>query len=337
MGGNAIKSVELVRLTKSEYKPYENLVISKLSKYINIDDIKTISYYKNKLDFGDMDLIIRKPKPVNLVQILKDEFNSKEVYVNSDVISFEFNNFQVDLIFTSSENLETSLFYFSYNDLNNFVGRFSHKFNLKFGHDGLSYIHRNKHESSVGKIYLTKEPRKIYEFLGYDYDRYLQGFNEIEDIFEYVCSSKYFSAEAFKYENLNHNNRTRNRKRKTYINFLDWLSESKYKNVDYKFTKEKDYYLPMIVSFFTESNLVNKISDFKEKEERLLKIKNKFSGYIIMKIIPTLEGKMLGYFITKFKEQFQNEETYFNYIENIEERELEKDIKNLYNEEFNRF
>lgn len=329
MGGNAIKKIPLVRITKEEYPELEKDILTKLNILFPNQEILTIPYYKNKKDFGDIDIIIEKPKWFSIRSIIS-MFQTREIHRNSDVISFEYRNFQVDLIFTSKQNLTTSVFYFSYNDLNNLVGRFSHKFNLKFGHDGLSYVQRNKSENSVGKIFLTKEPREIYEFLDYDYDRYLKGFYEIEDVFKFVCSSKYFNTDTFEYENLNHQNRTRNKKRKTYSMFLDWLKTSEYSNKKFQYSKNKNEYLKMINDYFPKSNLIEKIRIFKENEERISKIKDKFSGFIIMKLIPNLLGKELGSFINEFKKKFNTIEDFYKYIEVNEQEDINQMILSTY-------
>lgn len=330
MGGNAIKTIPLVRISKEEYPKLEKDILRNLDILFPNQNKFTIPYYKNKKDFGDIDIIVEKPKPITIRSIIS-MFNTREIHVNSDVISFEYKNFQVDLIFTSTENLLTSVFYFSYNDLNNLVGRFAHKFNLKFGHDGLSYVQRNKNESSVGKIFLTKEPREMYEFLDYDYDRYLEGFDEIEDVFNFVCSSKYFNADTFEYENLNHQNRTRNKKRKTYAMFLDWLKDSEYSNKKFEFNKDKDTYLEIINDYFPKSNLIEKIRIFKENEERISKVKDKFSGFIIMKLIPNLVGAELGVFINDFKNKFIDIEDFYRYIEVNEQEDINQLIISSYN------
>lgn len=323
MGGNALK-VPVVRLNATEFKEYESEVLSKLKK--KFSKILPTLYYRNKPSFGDLDILVAKPKlnRDEFVQFLKDEFNTKDFYFNTDVVSFEYKNFQVDLIFVPAEDLEIAQFYYSYNDLNNLSGRVAHKLGVKFGFDGLNYVIRNEHGSISKKILITRDPRKIYDFIDLDYDRYLQGFDELEDIFEFILSSKYFSSSIFALENLNHQNRTRNRKRKTYQLFLNYLENNKIEK-EFNYLKNKEEYIPYIEEFF-DCKLSEKINRLREKFEYKKELSKRFNGDIIMKLIP-IKGKELGSFIVKFKSRFVN---FDEYLEKNNQEKINLDIVSFY-------
>lgn len=117
---------------------------------------------------------------------------------------------------TPLEDFQTCRDYYTYNDLGNLIGRVAHKMGMKFGHLGLLYPLRDG-DHLIAELVVTRDTRQALEFMGYDFDRWNQGFDQLTDIFEFAASTPYFNPEAFTLENLNHRNRTRNRKRNTFI------------------------------------------------------------------------------------------------------------------------
>ena len=308
MGGNAL-SVPSRRIERSEYILLESKVLSKVrEKYI---DVRTIKFFESKPDFGDMDILIAKQGETNelIVQYIKEAFDTKEVVCNTDVISFELEGFQIDFIFMDPSNMEAAEFYFSYNDLNNLIGRTANQFGLKFGHNGLTYIDRGTSGNILNKLTLTKEPRRIYEFLGYDYDRYLQGFDTIEEVFEFVKSGKYFSTPMFAYENLNHQNRTRNKKRKVYEYFLEYISDL---HQEYPFKPEREY-LDYIDEVFPEVSLKAQLIELEVANQKRIELKEKFSGKVVLEVLPNIKPEKLGKFIQAFKSSIPNFDLFIEY------------------------
>ena len=120
--------------------------------------------------------------------------------------------------------------FFSASDLGNLMGRICHRvFGLKYGFTGLRYVVRAEDGvTKRGEIHLSRDPRRIFAFLGFDFDRYLEGFKELEDIFEFVVDSKFFSPNMFVREHLTGKNKKRSVKRSTFSRFLDYV-ERRYK------------------------------------------------------------------------------------------------------------
>ena len=69
-------------------------------------------------------------------------------------------------------------------------------------------------------ILISTDTRKVFDFFDYDYDKFQNGFDEIEEIFDFIISSKYFSYDVYQYENLNRIDRKRNKRRKSYNKFF---------------------------------------------------------------------------------------------------------------------
>ena len=214
MGGNAL-NIETRRYEKKEFYEIMLEVGAMLSSKGIESDVP--AWYRNKETFGDLDVLIRSSTVEgDILDVINEVFKPNEIYNNNNVKSFDYKDFQIDFILVGDENWETSMFYFSYNDLGNFVGRISYQMGFRFGDYGLKLVYRHEDGGRKFSKIISKDPRKIYQFLGFNYDRYLEGFDEVEDIFKFVVNSTCFNRRIFDYDSLNHQNRTRNKKRKNY-------------------------------------------------------------------------------------------------------------------------
>ena len=274
----------------------------------------TISY-SEKESFGDADLIVYLEEDADMKLIIaqiQEKFNPKEIVNNNPTVSFDYKELQVDLIITKPANWETSIAYFSYNDLHNFIGKIAHLFGLKWGYDGLKKRLLLSNGKYLGDIYLSKNVEESLTFLGYDYKRYLQGFETYQDIVNYAISSKYFNKHFFLLENLNRTNRDRDKRRKNYILFLEWLETQDIK--DYPYFENTDAYLSKISDafpkFFDEYNALI------YKEKRFESNRIKFNFNILMKEYPDLDVKEVGLILRNFRYEFPSNEQFEEFIYN---------------------
>jgi hypothetical protein len=301
MGGHALKSIETVRLETPEYN---RLILELIPLVQNIFETKTYNApcYRAKQSHGDMDILILNDggdKFNHIRELIVENFNPTEINHNSNVYSFDYEKFQIDFIFISDKNWETAKTYFSYDPIGNIMGKYSKKFNLSFGWDGLKYTHYIE-DKKLGEFVITKDLRKIFTFLGFDYDKYLLGFDTLEEIFEYLVDNKYFNKQMFEFDNLTGRDRKRNKKRTTFHQFLDYIQTIEDRDF-YVFEKDKAKYLSLIDEYFPECNIIERIEEYKEKEKTKKEIAKKFNGDIIMEIYPNLKDKELGNFISNFK------------------------------------
>ena len=112
MGGHALKKVITVRKNKIEYNEIKDKVSNLLkSRGIIIDFIPELA---DKESFGDLDVLWSSSHNPNI--IMKDDvielFSPKEIVINGDVISFDLDDFQIDMI--KCKTIEFAKFYFSY-------------------------------------------------------------------------------------------------------------------------------------------------------------------------------------------------------------------------------
>ncbi len=321
MGGNALTQIKTVRKNVAEYKKLTQEVLTKLREYCVCIDL--IPSYNNKDDFGDADiLVVLKDSVKDLRQLLLDLFAPTQIVKNDKCYSFDFHQFQIDIICSTEELYKASYAYYSYNDLGNLIGRIAYNHNLKYGHKGL-YLRLKGEEKS--EILVSRDTSKILEFLGFDPLIFFKGFETKEDIFNYVINSYYFNKEYFSLENLNHINRTRNRKRKTYMDFLKYISEN-YNSIESKQREIKT--LDNIIAFFPESNIINDIAEIERQQQDKKYIASKFNGSIVS-TITNLKEKQLGNFIIQFK---NSKKDFNDWVRNSNVEVIEEEIKNFQNE-----
>lgn len=271
--------------------------------------------YSCKESFGDADILclVDNPIDIDIETWIYDNMQSKEVVKNSHVYSFEYKELQVDFILVSKKNWETSIVYYSYNDLHNLVGKIAHRFGLKWGHEGLTYDYKID-DKSLRRIIISKDYKKSLDFLGFDSNRYDKGFENINEIFKFIINSKYFNPWNFDLANLNKINRDRDKKRKTYNLFLETIESLKNKSNEkwYYFHRNKEFYLGLIDFHFP--GFMKKYRELELLELEKRKIHDLFNGNLIMQYWPNLKGKELGNVISKFYSYYASKEDANNKI-----------------------
>ena len=299
MGGNIWDTS--LRLDKKDYLILEEKIVNMLLEEIVTDKahLSKIKFIKDKETFGDLDLLVTKEYKHKeyLLQYLQ---NKKYPYqVNTDVVSFLFENFQVDIIFVKNfSELSYAKHYFSWNDAGNLVGRLIKQLGFKHGHQCLLYIDR-RDTQVLAEIPLTYNYYKVLDILKLDVQTFLKGFKSKLELFSWITASPYFNAEIFKLENLNNSNRVRDRKRATYKEFLIYLEENKPNSFTYKFNRESIvlYNFPEFWGVLQENE-----KNFQEN----LAIKKAFNGVVIKDIL-NITGLPLGLFIKYLKSNISTE------------------------------
>lgn len=333
MGGNALKNCYTRRYEKEEYENLKTEVVDLLKNSLYFYDIAIPQSYRNKKTFGDMDIVVRFNQETDLKSLIKQLFNSKELVSNGDCISFEYKEFQIDLI-KEDTYFKTKLEYLNWNDVNNLIGRIAHKFGLKYGHQGLVYVIKNESGYRPKEILLSDNMKLILEFLGFDVDTYSFGFDNLIDIYNFVINSKFFNSEIFSFEDLNHINRVRNRKRPTYQGFIDYINEPQIKEYidnkkQFQFNQDKSTYLNRLDLYFPQIKIYNFIDSYNKEIEVQDKIKDKFSGGKVAQLTG-LTGQELGYFIAYFKKNFEENNNFDQWILATTVEEIEKSIKDSF-------
>jgi len=305
MGGNALKHLGTTRKSSDEYFSIAADVKSKLRQAFSGVTVMLIDSYSEKESFGDIDILISKdPLPANWLDVIKAEFKPQEI-IDNLVVSFDYKGIQVDLIPTPMHEMNIAFTYYSFNDLGNLIGRIAHKMGLKYGHNGLWKVLRED-TRVIANILVSDEPKEIFKFLGYNYERFNEGFDTLEDIFVFAASTPYFHRDIFQLDNMNHVSRVRDAKRPTYTAFLKWI-EDKPELDKYTWYPYSDQMLESsekeAVKYEWLQKGLSTFPDFKTKyniairEDALnLKFKKKWNGKLIGEVTG-YTGKKLGFLV----------------------------------------
>lgn len=301
------------RMPKDKFLILLEQFIPQLKLILGDTEFMPVPYYSEKEDFGDLDIIIKANTDVVRDAVVKHfgfipekskEDHSHQYSTNHNVISFLYETFQIDLICTIAD-YETSIAYYSFNDVGNILGRFCHKLGLKFGHTGLLYPLRSDGRSIRKEIVISRDVNEILRFLGLNSSKWNTGFTTLEDIFEWVSTGQYFDPTIFERGEMSVINEKRDRKRKTFSKFLDWVEETKPKQ-NYVFENsgdsfaDKDKYIPGIEAFFGV-DIRGQQAEFRKKVEQELLIKQKFNGELVMELTG-FKDKELGDYINMLKD-----------------------------------
>lgn len=325
MGGNALH-IETVRLGKEAYEELKTDVLHRLETYVN--DVMVPMSYHNKPDFGDLDVIMNYDG--NMRELIIQLFNPTEIYKNDKVYSFDYKDFQVDFIQIPKGEMDIAYHYYSYNDMGNLLGRLSKVFGLKFGSDGLKYVHYNEDKSKkLGEVYLTKDFKRILNLLRLSHDRYLEGFDELEDIYEFIVSSPFFCEQYFRLDFGTATSRNSDSRRKVFNGFSNYVLENSVQSAVY-YNSKRDR-LKMVASLFPDAELYQKIEQFDIQEAKRKEVVAKFSGHVVMDWYPQLNGKALGIAIKKFYASFQSTEQMQDWVLQNSDKNIRKRFDSLFN------
>jgi hypothetical protein len=140
----------------------------------------------------------------------------------------------------------------------------------------------------------------MMEFLGLDPERKYHGFDTLEEVYDWIISSKYYNTELFLLDNLTQSDRKRNKKRPTFNKFLEYVKDIPYTSEGYHFEKNKTKYLDLIDESFPEVHFMEQIKSLRKLDEENQKAKEKFNGDLV-KEWTGLKDKELGKVIMLFK------------------------------------
>jgi hypothetical protein len=329
MGG---KLFGLGRISRCRYLEIEaelkRYLDKKLGNYYRIP-----RYYDSKPDFGDLDAIVSSSACQEkdwqcLRQEIVDDLGIKLYKSDGHVFSTVYQNFQVDYFLASADFFESTYNYLSFNDLGNLLGKICRRFNLKYGDKGLVYVFRHSDGNYTKDLPLTTNFAKICAFLQLDYDKWQDGFTDLNDLFEWVINCPYFS--VLPYLDPSRTLARRAKERTTIQTFIEYLETNKIDRT-YNYLENRDAYLPWLQEIFPEARLDDRLAKEKEKERIIKLVKVKFNGKLIMELLPDLQGKILGEFIVKFKQQYND---FDRFILTSKQEEIDRDIRDFYTKTF---
>jgi hypothetical protein len=297
MGGNIFKHP---KMTRELYDDIKNDVIAKLSPR----EVLVPESFLSKETFGDIDFVMEFPKLTN--DFIKDTFGieDNDIHHNSSVISINYRGAQCDFCHFDKEDVETAYNYMRNSDCSNMVGVLCRaSLGYKLSHVGLVYPVRIKAEDCLGDILVSKDFKKILQFVDLDYEKWNAGFLSQEELFEWIIKSKYFNNSFFYYENLNHENRTRNSKRLVYGNFVTWLYAKNgiFENCHMVSENKQEHLFRGLLHFHSEGFWINDAYTLIKTRYMTETAKRIFNGNDIQTLTDTT-GMVLGKICREFNE-----------------------------------
>lgn len=342
MGGNAL-SVPGMRLDRAVYSLYEEIFCKMLQRHLPSGTrFSVVRSYNKKASFGDMDILVESHPEFDPVAI-KTALVASEMFRNGDVTSYGINvmqnnlagMFQVDIIKIAPEAFDFACKYFAFNDLGNLMGRIAHKQGFKYGHDGLWYVLRDPDDAScvVKEILVSRDHDAVVAFLGYDVStwktHWIKGFDDLEEIFKFVSSSPYFNKDIYLLQNRNHHARVRDKKRKTYMEFLEWCKDREFA---YFFPWEADHEKKEFMRNYFLLDAFELWPEFKREVELALSkhtmrkaAKQKYNGARVSELTG-LQGKELGAFMAEFKFPWFYDDHFWHWVYTVTQEDVDKAI-----------
>ncbi len=288
MGGKALKKCNITRLPRDKYLDLEIKVIDILDKHKIYFRIPR--YFDDKDSFGDIDILYTHTEGVDEISIVEKEFQSKEIHRNGNVVSLEFCNFQVDMIRVAPKDMNMSYIYLSWSNFGKLVGIMCSLNDLMFGHTGLSSVVNLDGHSNIKYILLSSNPNEIFEFLGLDMRRFMAGFVNEAEMFDYIKTCRLYHESIY----LDEKNNSFPKQRKEVFDEFGKTIMSKNNKKEFK-----------KIPFMEPLEYFNKVAEYNaivKDYERNQIIKSKFNG-VIVNSITNLREKKLGKFMKYLREK----------------------------------
>lgn len=306
MGGTAF-GFEGKRLNREQFfglwKETIEPGLTQLVKEGVIKEYYLLQAFKDKTDFGDMDVLI---KGTLTPAVVMDIFGVELTKANGKVVSFMYDGFQIDLIRISKETYwESAVAYYSHGDLGMLVGKIARFLGMRWGWKGLTYpVYNNvvTRERKLGEIEITHDPKKAFEFLGFDSTRIFEQFNTATEMYEYVIRSRYFTRQPFLPENLNARQRIRDARRPSYQDFLKYLERLPELP---EIPRPTDAETLRRADKFFEQDFSAQVLELLQNDQVLQVAKRKFSGHTVMEMYG-MEGRQLGRAMSIWNDHFSN-------------------------------
>lgn len=247
MGGHALKNeIDVQRMDVDTFIALQatvHVMLKHANRVIGLTDDagmmwKYPRYFTEKDSFGDLDVVVFVPQNVSskAYQFLRGSNDVVTSKTNGNVLSvaitIDNEPRQVDfIIFTDVLTYKTAIDYYSWNDFHGLLGVMTRltwkqpypdtfQWQLSLGHKGLVL---EMFEGQYKKeVVLVRDFNDIYTLLDISFPG---SFGNLEEMFEVIYASKYFTPKMADLSSLSHRNRVRNKKRPTFTKFGEWVRQ----------------------------------------------------------------------------------------------------------------
>jgi hypothetical protein len=228
MGGNAFPELHTPRLDPVQYDRVRQAATSVLREYFAV--VQTPPQAPGKTDFGDVDFLVsgarREVTVDDVSNALKAVTHTNAKFPASFAVPLEGVGdayAQIDVETSCPELLQWLMWLEGYGDLATILGSLHRDLGLTISHTGLHLrmeeLEKNSRKGSMLK--LTNNPAKAMGFLGLDIERYNQGFDTTEEIFEWCSAGRFYARPQAREDFTDHDRK----KAKTRTMFARFYSE----------------------------------------------------------------------------------------------------------------
>ena len=127
MGGKALKNTFTERKTTEQFYDIQTRLISKLKEIFGTE-LYVLKFYHTKPDHGDMDVLLKVDnqfynRGLNIRKEIEKHLSPNEIVVNDGTTTFDFEQFQIDLIPVAESVWESTKFWMDYDPSSNLLGK----------------------------------------------------------------------------------------------------------------------------------------------------------------------------------------------------------------------
>ena len=353
MGGKAL-SCETTRLNKDRYLSLYEEITWKICRELGYFqfEMSVIKSYKNKSDFGDLDILMTKKLTESQIISILDPV---EIFTNGPVTSIgykviidseQIGIFQVDLIYCDPQYYSFTNKLMSYDPIGNLLGMLFNALGFKLTNKGLFYKLKNPITNQlIDYVLVTLRFENALTILDYsDIDYFIPDlyskkdpmFCSLEDIYEFITQSKYFHPDIYlKTENLNSKSRTKFKKRHSVISFLDYIKDIRPPFDIAKLSIMSGEIVDSLSNSLEYLTIINEES-FKDRCSKVLiehqtklEYRKRFNGKITSELTG-LEGKELSFFMEQLINFYGGHHEFKNLILSLTEEGSKIAIKTFF-------
>jgi hypothetical protein len=320
MGGNALKTITTTRKSPADYEKIKDYVLRVLCEKLADKGVQWSVPHEapGKESYGDLDVLLTRQPDFDIREWILETFKPNELVSNGGVYSFNIptqedgfalaqdfqgdgnqasgtslaRDFQIDFITTSPENFAVHHFFLSWGDCGMLVGQIAHAAGLRFGQQGL-FIGISDRPGMSDDLILSKDPRKICQFLGLDFDRWYNRFETEQEIFVWLCESPFIRKIKF--------DRSR-RCREMYLRFGEFVKTQRTAEAsDMADTPQLDSGIPSLDAVVAYFGLQAEFAEIQKKQADCVKRSEKFGAHLFS-ALGDIPGRELGQIIARFKQ-----------------------------------
>lgn len=355
MGGHAFSELNVVRMTADQFETVKKGVIKFLKSALDSEYVDVLPYYKDKTSFGDIDIIItnedlkryKEKNGKDFYSHIGEHLGSPRVADNGAVVSFALpltksesgtplNYVQLDLMAHPEENFKKVIQFFGYNDLCILINRFISipVFNVRYTMNGCEFnVYKGeKDDHLLGVVSTVGKLEDYIKLMDLDLDKFKSGFNNKEEIYNFVFNSRYFDTLVYNREiSVNNISEKERQEREVYRNFAYFVNGKKNKKGEILPDPQR-----LIYDSFPELKAQSEI--FKNEHIFYLNFKKRFNGENISEISGiNIKDKKLGMLMKSFLTYrvLKDNKEFIDQVNNMTEEDFKKMILCKKREVFN--